>query len=107
MHPEPSAQTELDSPVGPPTKLREKVERGASIGGRREAARHATSTPTSTRTASRRWKTVAKLQDARNGRADVISRVERGERPNVTLGAFADAWLERQESRLRPTTHSL
>ncbi len=50
------------------------------------------------------------LREARLLRADLVTKVERGERvapTNVTLGAFADAWLERQEARLRPTTHSL
>ncbi len=108
MHPERNAQ-EQDSPVAPTTKLREKVERGIyrrkTRGGetRYEVAYLDSD-------GKQRWRTVASLREARLLRADLVTKVGRGERvapTNVTVAAFADAWLERQESRLRPTTHSL
>lgn len=57
-----------------------------------------------------RWRTVEKLQEARDLRAELVSKVNRGERvapSKITLTEFADAWLATQEARLRPTTHSL
>jgi integrase len=54
-----------------------------------------------------RWQTVGSLREARQIRADLVSRVSRGERvapSRVTLGEYAEAWLERQRSRLRPKT---
>ena len=57
-----------------------------------------------------RWKTEATLRDARLRRAELVTRIGRGERvapSNVSVAAFADSWLARQESRLRPTTHTL
>jgi integrase len=55
-----------------------------------------------------RWRTVGTLREARQLRADLVSRVGRGERvapSKATLAEFADGWLARQESRLRPRTH--
>jgi integrase len=54
-----------------------------------------------------RWQTVGSLREARQIRADLVSRVSRGERvapSRVTLGEYAETWLERQRSRLRPKT---
>jgi integrase len=57
-----------------------------------------------------RWKTVDRLQEARQLRADLVSKVARGERvapSKVTLAEFADEWLAGQEARLRPKTREL
>src|SRR5438128_10183771 len=58
--------------------------------------------------ARQRWRTVATLRQARDLRAELVSKVNRGERvapSRVTLSEFADRWLELQETRLRPKTH--
>lgn len=57
-----------------------------------------------------RWRTVATLREARQLRADLVSKVNRGERvapSRVTLGEYADEWLVGQEPRLRPRTLDL
>jgi hypothetical protein len=57
-----------------------------------------------------RWRTVASLREARHVRADLVSKVARGERvapSRVTFCEFADAWLTKQEPRLRRKTHDL
>ena len=56
-----------------------------------------------------RWRTVATLKEARDLRAELVTRVNRGERvapTNVTFGDYAASWLATQ-TRLRPTTHRL
>ena len=53
------------------------------------------------------WRTVGKLQEARDLRAELIAKVRRGEAvapARTTFGEFADAWLDKQEQRLRPKT---
>src|SRR5439155_16790850 len=60
--------------------------------------------------AKQRWKTVDRLQKARQVRADLVSKVARGERvapSKVTFSEFADEWLAGQEARLRPRTHAV
>ncbi|PWU24222.1 MAG: hypothetical protein C5B48_07170 [Candidatus Rokuibacteriota bacterium] len=50
------------------------------------------------------------MREARLARADIVSRVARGERvapSNATFAEFAEAWLKGQQPRLRPSTHSL
>ncbi len=57
-----------------------------------------------------RWRTVPTLREARTLRADLVSKVARGDRVapvRITFADFADAWLTRQQSRLRPTTFEL
>jgi integrase len=57
-----------------------------------------------------RWRTVRTLTEARQLRAELVTRVASGERvapSKVTLSEFADEWLSQQQSRLRPTTHTL
>ena len=57
-----------------------------------------------------RWRTVDRLQEARALRGDLVSKVARGERiapTKVTLAQYADEWLLRQETRLRPKTYDL
>src|SRR5436190_1965659 len=57
-----------------------------------------------------RWRTVSTLKEARDLRADLVSKVNRGELvapSKLTLGEYADEWLDRQEPRLRPKTHDL
>ncbi len=56
-----------------------------------------------------RWRTVGTLREARQLRADLVSKVGRGERvasSRVTFAEYADAWLLTQEARLRPRTYS-
>ncbi len=55
-----------------------------------------------------RWRTVDRLQDARDLRAELVSKVRRGERvapSRVTLREYTDAWLAGEKARLRPSTH--
>src|SRR5438105_2429351 len=57
-----------------------------------------------------RWRTVEKLQEARDLRAELVAKVNRGERvapSKLTFAAFSDEWLVRQETQLRPKTHDL
>lgn len=54
-----------------------------------------------------RWRTVATLREARQLRADLVSKVGHGERvtsSRMTFSEFADEWLAGQEARLRPKT---
>jgi integrase len=54
-----------------------------------------------------RWRTEDNLRDARQARADLVSKVGRGERVapvKITLAEFAEEWLGRQETRLRRRT---
>ena len=53
---------------------------------------------------------MANLREARQLRADLISKIGRGERvapSKVTLSDFADEWLARQKPRLRPKSLEL
>jgi integrase len=57
-----------------------------------------------------RWRTVDRLQEARDLRAALVSKVKRGERvtsSRTTFADFADEWLDAQEPRLRPRTFEL
>lgn len=57
-----------------------------------------------------RWRTVPTLREARQVRADLVARVNRGERvapSRLTVAEYAAAWLGRQRSRLRPKTLDL
>src|SRR5579862_3417955 len=57
-----------------------------------------------------RWRSVRTLTDARQLRAELVTRVASGERvapSRVTFAEFAEEWLEQQQTRLRPTTLSL
>jgi integrase len=57
-----------------------------------------------------RWRTVPTLREARTLRADLVSKVARGERVapvRMTFADFADTWLVKQHSRLRPKTFEL
>src|SRR5688572_9102846 len=89
--------------------LRERVERGIYRRRTRDGAtRYEIAYLDSS--GRQRWRTVAKLQEARDLRAELVAKVNRGEAVSpskVTFGDFADTWLERQKGRLRPTTHSL
>jgi len=54
-----------------------------------------------------RWRTVSTLREARQLRAELVSKVARGERvapSRMTLKQFADEWIDGQDARLRPTT---
>jgi len=56
-----------------------------------------------------RWGTRSSLKAARLARAELVSRVARGERvtpSNASFGDYADAWLRRQQTRLRPSTYA-
>jgi len=56
-----------------------------------------------------RWGTRGSLKAARLARAELVSRVARGERvapSNASFGDYADAWLRRQQARLRPSTYA-
>lgn len=49
-----------------------------------------------------------RLQDARDKRVEIVSRLNRGERvtpTKATLREYADEWLEGQAAKLRPSTH--
>ena len=91
------------------TKLRVRVERGIykrkTRGGR---IRYEIAFLDSD--ARQRWRTVDSLREARQQRADLMSRIGRGERvapSKLTFADYADTWLDGQEGRLRPTTHAL
>jgi integrase len=54
-----------------------------------------------------RWRTVAKLQEARQLRAELVSKVARGEvvaPANTTFAELAESWYEARSARLRPRT---
>jgi integrase len=54
-----------------------------------------------------RWRTYGKLQEARKARADLVSKVARGEHvapSKVTLGELAETWYEAKSARLRKRT---
>jgi integrase len=56
-----------------------------------------------------RWRTVANLKEARNLRADLVSKVNRGERvapSRLTLREYADKWLDDHEAKLRSSTRA-
>jgi integrase len=56
------------------------------------------------------WRTVATLREAKQLRADLVSKAGRGEqvaRSRLTLNEVADRWLDSQRTRLRPRTHEL
>jgi integrase len=91
------------------TKLRTRVERGifkrhTRDGETRYEIAYADSD------GRQRWRTVRTLTEARQLRAEMVTRVASGEHvapSKLTLGEFADDWLAQQQSRLRPTTHTL
>jgi integrase len=56
-----------------------------------------------------RWRTVGTLREARDLRADLVSKVNRGERvapSRVTLRDAGDQWLSGQTARIRASTHT-
>ena len=56
-----------------------------------------------------RWRTAAKLQEARDLRASLVTKIRSGEQvasSNVTFGDYADQWLVKQ-THLRPGTFDL
>jgi len=57
-----------------------------------------------------RWRTVGTLREARQLRADLVSKVGHGEpvaSSRVKLAEYADEWLAGQEGRLRPRTTAI
>jgi integrase len=57
-----------------------------------------------------RWRTVSSLREARTLRAELVSKVARGDRVapvRIPFAEFADAWLVKQQARLRPKTFEL
>src|SRR5690242_8748074 len=57
-----------------------------------------------------RWRTVTRLQEARDLRAELVSKVRSGERvapSRLTLEVYVSQWLVRQLPRLRPRTHEI
>lgn len=92
-----------------PNRLREKVERGIYKRRTKDGeTRYEVAFLDSD--GRQRWRTVGKLQDARQLRADLVSKVGSGERvapAKIRLGEFIDEWLERQAPRLRPRTHEV
>lgn len=91
------------------TAVRSRVERGIFKRSTRDGAtRYDVSYLDSD--GRQRWRTAGTLADARRLRAELVTRVNSGERvapSKVTLEEFAAQWLEQQRSRLRPTTHQL
>lgn len=91
------------------TPLRERVERGIY---KRKTTDGATRYEVAyvDPDGRQRWRTVATLREARTLRADLVSRVARGDRvasARITFAEFADSWLAKQQSRLRPKTFEL
>jgi integrase len=91
------------------TKLRVRIERGIFKRQTRNGeTRYEVSYVDSD--SRQRWRTVRTLTEARQLRAELVTRVASGQRvapSKMTLGEFADEWLAQQQSRLRPTTHTL
>jgi integrase len=57
-----------------------------------------------------RWRTVARLQEARELRATLVAKVKSGERvvpSRAPLAEYTATWLDKQEPRLRPKTFDL
>jgi integrase len=92
----------------PTERLREQVERGiyrrkTRAGETRYELAYVDSD------GRQRWRTVARLQEARELRAELVSKVKRGERvapARVTFAEYAEQWLAGQ-TRLRPSTRTL
>jgi integrase len=54
-----------------------------------------------------RWRTVGSLREAKLLRADLVSKIGRGERvtpSKLTVAELAESWYESKSSRLRPST---
>ena len=88
--------------------LRERVERGVYRRKTRdgETRYEVTYLDSDSR---QRWRTVSSLREARQLRAELVSKVARGERvapSRATLREFAGEWIDAQEARLRPGTHA-
>src|SRR5581483_3910996 len=92
-----------------PSPLRERVDRGIY----RRKTRHGEiryEVAYCDSDGRQRWRTVDSLREARQLRADLVSKVARGERvapSKATFSQFSDEWLEGQKPRLRPKTQEL
>ena len=92
-----------------PGVVRERVERGiyrrrTSTGETRYEVAYLDSD------GRQRWNTVGKLQEARDLRSSIVTKVKSGERvapTRITLADYIDQWLERQKPRLRLRTHEV
>jgi integrase len=91
-----------------PSPLRERVERGIYKRKTRDGSvRYELAFLDET--GRQRWRTCSRLQDARDLRAKLVTRVAEGEHiasSKITLEEYAEAWLARQ-TKLRTTTHAL
>jgi integrase len=86
-------------------KLRERVERGIYKRKTRDGqTRYEVAYLENGR---QRWATVAKLQEARDLRADLVSKINRGEKvtpSKIALAELAETWYAAKATRLRPRT---
>jgi integrase len=88
------------------SKLRVRIERGIY----KRQTRHGETRYEVAYTDSngkQRWRTVERLQEARDLRADLVSKVNRGERvvpSKVPLQEYVESWLADEQGRLKKTT---
>jgi hypothetical protein len=81
--------------------LRERVERGIYKRSTRDGKTTRYEVAFVDSDGRQRWRTVDRLQEARELRAELVSKVKHGERvapSKITLIEYADEWLERQEA---------
>src|SRR6266498_3835966 len=100
--PAPAPESEVPMQAKANQPLRERVERGIyKRDTRTGATRYEVAYLDSD--GRQRWRTVATLREARQLRAELVSKVARGERvapSKLTLAEFADEWLAKQKPRL-------